>query len=52
MAIALLCILLGFVYGYWLGRRWGWAAALRLRRNQAIDAALAAERRDNERLSQ
>lgn len=51
MALGLVCILCGFVYGVWLGYRLGWLAALRMRRNQAIDAAYAAEKRDNDRLS-
>lgn len=50
MTLALLILLLGFCWGCWLGYRWGWLAALRLRRNQAIDAAYAAEKRDGEKL--
>lgn len=51
MALGLLCVICGFAYGCWLGYRWGYLSALRLKRNQAVDAAYAAEKRDAEKLS-
>lgn len=50
MALAILCIVLGLCWGGWIGYRWGWAAALRLRRNQVVDAAYQAEDRDRKKL--